>query len=376
MDVRRLGTRWLGIGLLMAGALALTGCAEPPTWDTYAPGQQDRYPGVHWAKAPSPEAVGWSSERLQQARNYTAELGTTAVMIVQNGVVVDAWGSVTRKTNLHSGRKSLLSGLIGIAVDRGQIDLSATMGELGIDDTAPSLTDQEKTATVRDLIRARSGIYHAALYETRRMTESKPARGSYPPGSAWHYNNWDFNALGTIYETATGRSIFEAFKAEIADPLQMEDYEVGDGEYVTGSTSVHPAYPFRMSARDFARFGLLFLRNGRWADRQIISADWVRESTRQHSRTDAQSGYGYMWWTGYEQGLFPHIRIREPAYYASGWGGQLAIVLPYLDLVIVHRVNTDWNKTNHPSGQDIGKLLWLVLAAAGVTDHGPEPDFD
>jgi CubicO group peptidase (beta-lactamase class C family) len=85
-------------------------------------------------------------------------------------------------------RKSLLNALVGIAVDRRQIDHDATLGALGIDDNAPSLSAMEKTATVRDLLEARSGVYHPALYEKRRMAELRPPRFSHPPGTFWYYN--------------------------------------------------------------------------------------------------------------------------------------------------------------------------------------------
>ena len=152
----------------------------------------------------SPATQGWSAETLDKAREISKSIGTTALMIVQNGVVVAEWGDVAVKSPAHSVRKSLFSALIGSAVEEGKIDLSSTLEELGIDDNEPSLTEIEKQATVGDLIKARSGIYHAALYETRRMTASKPERGSHAPGTFWHYNNWDFNALGTIYRRQTG----------------------------------------------------------------------------------------------------------------------------------------------------------------------------
>ena len=91
------------------------------------------------------------------------------------------------------------------------------MGSLGIDDNAPSLSPTEKTATVADLLKARSGVYHAALYETPGMARLRPARGSHPPGTFWYYNNWDFNALGTIYERGTGAQIFTALQERSLD---------------------------------------------------------------------------------------------------------------------------------------------------------------
>jgi hypothetical protein len=182
-------------------------------------------------------------------------------------------------------RKSLLSALIGNAVERKEIDLSQTIGALGIDYNEPSLTAEEKSATVRDLLQARSGVYHAALYETRAAAALRPARHSHMPGTFRYYNNWDFNTLGTIYERAVRSSIFDAFEREIARPIGMQDYQPGDGAYATGAASIYPAYPIRMSARDLARFALLYLNKGPWRDGQIVPAAWVDESTRPYSHS-------------------------------------------------------------------------------------------
>jgi CubicO group peptidase (beta-lactamase class C family) len=253
------------------------------------------------------------------------------------------------------------------------MDLSNTLEELGIDDTEPSLTATEKQATVADLIKARSGIYHIALGEAASMDANRPERYSHAPGTFWYYNNWDFNALGAIFEQETGTKIFEEFDRRIAQPLQMEDFEVDDCRYETGPDSIHPAYPFCMSSRDLARFGLLFLRDGRWQDQQIIPADWVRESTASHSQTTGpDSGYGYMWRTGVNGGLFPNVQVKEHSFYASGYRGHRVIVLPYRNLVIVHRVDTDSGNVDI-GGREIGPLLWLILDAAGETDIGDAP---
>ena len=333
------------------------------------------YPGEQWEIAATPEQLGWSSEKLAEAREYSRQIGSAAVMIVDDGVVVDAWGDIMREYECHSMRKSLISALIGIHVEEGNIDLSKTMEDLGIDDFEPSLTPDEKQATVGDLIKARSGIYHPALGESGLMKAVRPKRHSHAPGTFWCYNNWDFNALGTIFEQETGTRIFEEFDRRIARPLQMEDFEVSDCRYNTwenyaeGRTSMHRYYLFRMSARDLARFGLLYLREGRWKDQQTISADWVRESTASHSQRGVDSGYGYMWWTGDKGGLFPNVEVKKHSYYASGSRGHRVIVLPYRKLVIVHRVDTD---KSSPSVDDkrIGRLLWLILDAAGETDIG------
>jgi CubicO group peptidase (beta-lactamase class C family) len=93
-----------------------------------------------------------------------------------------------------------LSALYGIGVAEGRIKLDQTLAELGIDDRAPSLSDSEKQATIRDLLMMRSGVYHPAAYEGPGIAERRLQRGSHPPGSFWYYNNWDVNTLGIIYE--------------------------------------------------------------------------------------------------------------------------------------------------------------------------------
>jgi CubicO group peptidase (beta-lactamase class C family) len=359
-------------------AALLTSCQTTPQWVPYDGVTGKVYPEENWQKAETPEQLGWSSEKLAEARVYSEKIGSAAVMIVDDGVVVAAWGDVTRKFKCHSMRKSLLSALIGIHVDAGNIDLAKTIKELGINDYDPSLTLAEKQATVGDLIQARSGIYHEALGESQMMKDMRPERHSHAPGTFWYYNNWDFNALGTIFEQETKKTIFVEFDQRFSQPLQMEDFKVGDCRYISSDDvgkpflSQHNYYNFRMSARDLARFGLLFLREGRWQEREIISADWVRESTASYSQRGVDGGYGYMWWTGVNGGLFQNVVLKKHSYYASGLGGQKVIVLPYRKLVIVHRVNTDWpGKQALP--YQIGRLLWHILDAAGETDIGQEP---
>lgn len=214
---------------------------------------EDRVPGAEWEHS-SPGEFGWSQTGLAQAQAFSDEIRSSAVFIVQHGKVVAAWGDTTKRTELASVRKSLLSALIGIAVSDHLINLDSTLGELGIDDNPPSLTEVEKGATVRQLLQARSGVYHRTLYETPGMAKARPPRSSHAPGTFWYYNNWDFNALGTIYQRATGTGIFDAFNTKIAKPTGMQDYRPQDGAYVRGDASIHPAYPIRMSARDL-QFG-------------------------------------------------------------------------------------------------------------------------
>ena len=181
---------------LLVGFLLVAG-----PWHATAPAQgQAAYPGATWKRVASPQLLGWSPEKLKLARDYSATINTAAVMLIVDGKVLDEWGETSKKFNIHSIRKSYLSAIYGIHVSEGRIDLKKTMEQLGMDDNEPSLDATEKKAIVHDLLKARSGIYHPALYETAAHGRARPARHSHAPGTFWYYNNWDFNALGIIFE--------------------------------------------------------------------------------------------------------------------------------------------------------------------------------
>jgi CubicO group peptidase (beta-lactamase class C family) len=332
--------------------------------------QSSGVPGAGWLALKSPEQAGWSAEKLEGIHHYVEEIGSTSAIIVQHGVVVAAWGDVSRRSNLHSCRKSLLSALIGIAVAEGKIHPGDTLEKLGLDDKPPSLTPEEKQATVRDLLEARSGIYHPTVYETNGMEDNKPPRGSHPPGTFWYYNNWDFNALGFIYEQATGMRIFDAFYRKIAQPIGMQDFRPRDGRYIAGHDTRFPAYVFDMSARDFARFGLLYLHHGEWNGVQVVPRDWVAASTHPYSDTES-GGYGYLWWTGDSaSGERAEIPFPRGSFWAEGHLGQYAVVVPALDLVIVNRVDSDLTKRT-VGKREMAHLVRLVVEAAPKAAHQP-----
>jgi CubicO group peptidase (beta-lactamase class C family) len=347
--------RWLVcVGIALMGPAALP-ASEPARADQH-------YPAAAWERVKDPERLGWSVEALRRARDFAATIDTAAVMIVWNGRLIDEWGETTTRFNLHSIRKSLLSALYGIHVREGRIDLGLTIERLGIDDNEPSLTAEEKQATLLHLLQARSGVYHPALYESASMKAARPKRWSHAPGAFWYYNNWDFNVLGTVFERLTKTNLFAEFKARIADPIGMQDFRLEDGAYVTGADSVYPAYPFRMTARDLARFGLLYLRNGQWRGRTIVPADWVRESTRSFSDAGQAGGYGYLWWIAVDGRHFPGVALPDGSYSARGSGGHNMLLIPGYDLLIVHRVNTDI-QGRRVDDADFGTLVSHILAA-------------
>jgi CubicO group peptidase (beta-lactamase class C family) len=253
--------------------------------------------------------------------------------------------------------------LIGQAVAEGKIDPERTLAALGIDEKGTPLTVEERRARVLDLLQARSGVYLPAAAEIDAMRDARPPRGSHPPGTFWYYNNWDFNVLGTIFRQATGEDLFQAFDRRIARPIGMQDYRPEEGVYGLEEPSEHPAFGFRVSARDLARFGLLYLRRGQWAGQQVIPGTWVDASVRSYSTTGNQgslaskSGYGYMWWIQVNARTYPDLRLPDGSFTASGNGGQRMTVIPPIDTVVVNLMNTD------EPGPRLGSHEWDQLLA-------------
>jgi CubicO group peptidase (beta-lactamase class C family) len=309
----------------------------------------DTFPGKSWSSARLIETDRWSKEKLAAAHQYADSIHSAAVMIVQGGEVVDQWGDIDKKISSYSMRKSLISALYGIYAAEGVIDIHQTLGQLGIEDSPDPLTKEERQARVVDLLRARSGVYHPVDFETSLMKKNRPARGSHAPGTFWYYNNWDFNALGTILEKKTGLKIGEAFYQRIAKPIGMQDFQPDDVYYLGGPTSVHSAYMFEITARDLARFGLVYLRRGRWNKEQIVPDAWVGKSTHANEMLKVNGvevgGYEYLWWVEYGGVHFPEVSIPG-MFSARGVGGHYLLIIPSLDLVIVHRVD------NEPSVKD------------------------
>ncbi|WP_209124558.1 serine hydrolase [Alkalihalobacillus sp. BA299] len=316
-----------------------------------------------WEQYETPEEAGWSSRRLKAAKKYYDSLGSTAAMVIYNGKVLVSWGDITKKSNIHSIRKSFLSALYGIHVEKGNININSTLKDLNIMDNV-LLSEQEKKAKIVDLLTSRSGVFLTAGEESLWMRWSRPERGLYLPGTHFYYNNWDFNVLGTIFKEQTNSDLFTEFRDKIAVPIGMEDYTMEDTVYkMEVSRSIHPSYLFRMSVRDMARFGQLYLQNGSWDGKQIIPKEWIKKSTSVQTPVihSDDYGYGYMWWVA-DKGEFSELGL----YSAIGRYGQSIDIIPEKNIVFVHRVDSDnfWNRRlKQVSNKKRLKLLELILDA-------------
>ncbi|MEQ8691914.1 MAG: serine hydrolase, partial [Pseudomonadales bacterium] len=234
------------------------------------------------AKASSGSVLG--EQTADELRSLSREFESDAIAVWCGHSEAFTLGDTDKRYNVASIRKSLLSALYGVAIQRGLVAADMTLQEVGLDDSVHQLTDNERAATVSDLLKSRSGIYLPALGESGSMKRRKPLRGSYKANEHFYYNNWDFNALGVAFESLSQLSIGEAFSQWIAKPTGMVDFRPEDVVYQASTDTIGlPMFRFYMTARDLARFGALYANNGLWAETQVIPMQWINDTFTRYS---------------------------------------------------------------------------------------------
>jgi CubicO group peptidase (beta-lactamase class C family) len=320
------------------------------TWiiqPTYCQDITTVFPDKDWQSIDNAEQLGWDKKKLNDLRNFIIDsANTTGMLVIYHGKILFQYGNIKDNSYMASCRKSILSMLYGPYVENGKINLEKTIGELGLDDVG-GLLPIEKEATIRNLLTARSGVYHPASNEGDQSNMA-PERGTIKPGSYFLYNNWDFNAAGYILEKVAGKNIYDIVDSVLSRPLMMQDWDRSiQRKYGDSTKSKFPAYHMWFSTRDMARLGYLMLRNGNWNGKQILASDWVKKITTPVTTYDEalrtktnyfQFSYGYLWWiwdSSFEKEAFRN------GYSATGAFGQFITVLPALDLVVAHKTNYD-----------------------------------
>ncbi len=303
-------------------------------------GQIAPWPTVSWTVL-RPEEVGMDRAKLEEAGRYAFGSGrnTQAVVVVRGGAIVwerYAFGSGRRSwVTTWSTAKSITSALLGIALERGAIaDLDRSVAAY-----LPSWTDTPKEAiTVRSLVQMQSGL----RFDEEETAGREPglgqlieasdvvayARALEPaalPDTVWNYSSADTVLLGAVLEAATGMPLADYAERTLFQPLGMAPVEW----WRDGQGHTHAWCCIDTQARQLAKFGLLFLREGRWDGQVILPAEWVRSSTTERG---LYGGYTYGWW------------VHDPAapdglpvdrFSARGFHGQDIHVIPSLDLVVV-----------------------------------------
>jgi CubicO group peptidase (beta-lactamase class C family) len=331
---------------LLPFALASRASAQDGTGGPMAPTMEpgESWPTAAWPTSP-PETHGLPADLAAQIDAMAVETTPllTSLLVVRGGDLVAEryYNGFTADQAFHiwSVTKSITTISTGIAFAEGLLDsLDQTIGEL-IPERIPKEVDLRVPGiTLYQLLTSTSGwawdgrINFSRHDETDNLELMLARPLACDPGDCYEYDSTNSNLLSYITQKVSGVTMAEYLQPRLFDPLGIAPPEwiaMDQGETRgAGGLFLRPA--------DLAKIGLLYLRQGQWAGKQLVPAEWVAESTRAHaSGTSSVSGvniggggeYGYQWWIKAPYGI--------PAYYGNGYGGQTLYVVPDLDLVVV-----------------------------------------
>lgn len=279
----------------------------------------------------------------------TKQRGGPAGLVIKDGYIVAEWGDIDRVDMTFSVAKSYLSTVAGLAFDRNIIhSINDKTHEYVWDGTFDGEHNQKISwdhllTQSSDWSGQQFGLYDWADRPPREGTiDDWRARQLYEPGTHYKYNDVRVNVLAYALLQVWRKPLPQVLKEEIMDPIGASttwrwlgyhnSFVNVDGlKMQSVSGGGHFGGGIFINTLDHARFGLLFLRNGKWNDEQLISENWV-ESVQESSQ--AKSDYGYLWWNN-SQGSWEGV--SKTVYYAAGFGGNYIIVDEANDLLVVTR---------------------------------------
>lgn len=298
-------------------------------------------------------AVSFASEPHNAIVGPVQDRGGASGMIVKNGYIVAEWGDTTRVDMTFSVTKSYLSTVAGLAVDDRIIrDLSDAVGDSVRDGKFAG--EHNSAITWQHLLQQTSDwsgeLWGKPDWADRPVGSDREAwvnRELHPPGTHFKYNDVRVNLLAYSLLQVYRRPLPVILRERIMDPIgasptwRWHGYENSwvtlDGQQMQSvSGGGHWGGGLFICTRDHARFGYLFLRNGRWGDQQLISEDWIREL---RVPAGANSDYGCMWWLNTDRKRIP--AAPESIFYAAGFGGNYIYVDQENDLLVVLRWTPD-----------------------------------
>jgi CubicO group peptidase (beta-lactamase class C family) len=375
-DRRRHSWRWL-----VAATLALvTACA----------GSTD---GSDAGGTPAGQETSSGSEQVTAVFDSLVEGDVTAstyddlravLMFVGGRPLMERYydSSAEATSGVFSVTKSVMSLLVGIALDEGELGgLDQTLAEL-LPDYAAMMTPDVAAVTLEQVLTMTAGLPEDTPgsdplpFETAEDWIAAIVSGGLeqPPGTGFAYASAGSHLLSAILAEATGRSVLDFARDKLFDPLGIDTEPAAEPRAVVENIPVYEAASFawpvdpqglhlgytllKITAPDMAKIGQLMLDDGQWDGQQIVSQDWVTESTRARVPTGHGFGgddYGYQWWVTTADG--------HDAFAAVGFGGQLIEVVPDLDLVVV----VSCTVPEHGVPLDAGLFLALVNGLVAPT---------
>ncbi|MBU1749474.1 MAG: beta-lactamase family protein [Chloroflexi bacterium] len=340
--------------------------APPPTGASSA-----YWPTADW-RTSTPEEQGLDSVKLADMLEAIRKQGhdIDSVSVVRHGyLVADATVypfQPDTKHVVHSCTKSVISALVGIAIDQGHIQgVDQPVLDIFANRTVANVDERKQAMTLEHVLMMANGLEcrDSYLYRWQGMTQMRGTDDwiqfmldlpmAEAPGTRFEYCNGGSFLLSAIVQEKTGQTALDFARENLFGPLGITDVD-------------WPANPqgitigwgdLRLKPHDMLKFGYLYLHEGQWAGRQVVPAVWVRASTTRHIAAGTLSdGYGYQWW------------VDDAGYtMALGYAGQYIVVVPDQDMVVVF--------TSDLAEQDFftpETLLKTYILPAAVSD-GPLP---
>jgi len=319
--------------------LFLSGCQTTRPATTADPSQG-------WQVAPSVEPYADSEQLAILDQAITDNYPTiNSMVIVRDGYIIfeGYYNGTHAETQqaIFSITKSVLSMLVGIAIDQGLLEgVDQPVGDFLVDSAAG---ENSEPTTLEALLTMTAGLDDATTFPAIRgclatSSEWRPCIAevvqthaasnnvqTYAAPAQFLYSESAAHLLSIILSDVSGGSALDFAEETLFQPLSIEPqfWEADPQGHNWGG------YGLRMTTRDLAKLGYLYLNAGQWGDAQLVSADWIAQSTRKQrdGGPPLGVGYGYLWWV-------PTVGEHD-AYAAFGRGGQLLLVIPELDTVVV-----------------------------------------
>lgn len=314
--------------------------ALPAVDHTLAPTEIGPSPG-YWPtdgwRTSTPEEQGMDGEELAQMVEDINRQGLNlhSLLIVRNGYLVSETYFQTFEAGqtheLYSCTKSFIATLVGIAIDQGYISrIDQKVLDFFPGKAFENLDARKKNMTLDNLLTMTSGLdwvesdsAYRELYFSNDWVKDvldMPMREA--PGSRFNYCSGCSHLLSAIVQGQTGLNTRDFADKNLFQPLGIRNYT-----WDSDRTGIPiGGWGLKLTSRDMAKLGFLYLHQGAWDGKQLVSAQWIETATQKHVETDdGQLGYGYQWW------IYPSLE----AYTALGRYGQMIFVIPSLNLVIV-----------------------------------------
>lgn len=323
------------LSLLVLGTLLLLGCSIIPT-NAPAPAY---YPTQAW-RSTTPEEQGLDSAKLAEGLRAIREkdFHIHNLLVIRDGkVLLDASFYPYDGKDVHrvaSVTKSVMTTLIAIAAEQGKLNLDAPALSFFSDRTIANRDARKERLTVRHLTGMVNGMDSVCFANDEGTLNEMIASADWvqfaldrkmtsEPGTTFCYDSPGMHLLSAILQKATGMTALEFARQNVFEPLGIHDaLWLSDPQGYTRGWSDLYLHP-----RDAAKLGYLWLNNGMWDGKQIVSRQWVKDAVQGRMKTETGDEYGYGWWVMTGDGT--------GQYAALGRGGQRILVIPALNAIIV-----------------------------------------